>query len=101
MVMNKQMPGEGMPQEGQPQGADVMKELGALIMQGVEQDGQAAEVIAQMGNKEAADMLNQAAQLKSQALQVLGIGGGAPAQKGGMATPNAVGKGVAPVGPAV
>lgn len=73
---------------------------GALqgMQQTIESDMQAADMIEQMGQKEAADLLRQSAQLKTQALQVLqgGSGGG---QTQGAGNPDTAGAGsTSPVG---
>lgn len=78
------------------QGEEVMKEATAGLMQAAETDMQAAEMIAQSGNPEAAEMLKQSAALKMKAIEALGVGGG------GQAMPqntDVAGTGAQPVGP--
>lgn len=94
--MEPQMaPPQGQEQQGG--GGDPIAEALDGMNASLQADAQAADMIEQMGNKQAADLLRKSAELKGQALQALTQDSSQATS--GMQDPNTAGsKGAVPVG---
>lgn len=85
-----------MAEDQAQMGEEVMKEAAASLASQAEAEMAFAEQIAQAGAGEAAKLLQQAAQLKMQALQAMGVTGGGESKGRMPQSPDVAGTGAVP-----